>query len=142
MRRKALWQRSRCSRYRAGVVSSPVQLPAYPSISSTAFHNRSPAARDVDYLYVERQLKNIAASISLALAEYRGPQRFHNHFRHDPHDYETLHPVYEPPLPTLVRVCEESLARCNTMVGIRERPLVRLRNNLEHCLRNFLHACE
>ncbi len=100
--------------------------------------NRGPVFRDVDFLYFDRQLKNIAASVSLALAEYRGPQRFHNHFRHDAEDYDVLHPVYEPPLPMLVRACREALVRCNEVVGLREQALVRLRNNLEHCLRSFL----
>ncbi len=97
---------------------------------------------DPEALHFERQLKNIATSVSLALGEYRGPQRFHNHFRHDPNHYEIMHPVFEPALQTLVHACEEALAQCDRMVGVRDRGIARLRGGLEQCLRSFLHRYE
>jgi len=98
---------------------------------------------DVDFLYWNRKLSNIATPISLALAEYRGPKRFHYHFRHDPDDYATLYPVAGPlPLETLARVCREALTNCVEMVGIQDVVVRRERDRLESSLRAFLSACQ
>jgi hypothetical protein len=98
---------------------------------------------DVDFLYWNRRLKSIATQISLALSEYRGPRRFHYHYRHDPKDFDTLYPVAGPaPLDTICRVCREGITSCAEMVGIQDEQGLHTRNKLEQALRLFLIRCQ
>ncbi len=43
---------------------------------------------DIDRLYWQQKLKNLAMPISLALAEVKGPRVFHQHYKHDEDDGE------------------------------------------------------
>lgn len=95
---------------------------------------------DVDFLYWDRTLKNIATPISMALSEYKGPRRFHYHYRHDPKESARMVPVMESPLLMLVRVCRDALIRCNEMVGIDEKRISRLKSRLELSLRLVLSS--
>ncbi len=95
---------------------------------------------DVDFLYWDRTLKNVATPISMALSEYKGPRRFHYHYRHDPDENARMVPVLESPLLMLVRVCRDALIRCNDMVGIDEKRTARLKSKLELSLRLVLSS--
>src|SRR5205085_662405 len=62
--------------------------------------------QDTERLYWQQRFKNIVTPVSLALAECKGPRRFHYHYRHRADDASVLHPVLEPsPLDTLAQVC-------------------------------------
>lgn len=101
--------------------------------------NKGHSFHDVDFLYWNRRLKNIATQVSMALNECRGPRRFHQHYRHDPKHYETLYPVSGPaPLNTLARVCREALTECVEMIGVYEPTIRAGRERLELALRAFL----
>lgn len=105
-------------------------------------HDKGHAFHDVEFLYWNRKLKSAATQISLALAEYRGPRRFHYHYRHDPKDYDALYPVAGPaPMVTLTRVCREALTQCSEMVGIGDRHALSARDTLEQALRLFISRC-
>lgn len=94
---------------------------------------------DVDSLYWQQRFKNIATPISLALREYRGPRRFHNHYRHRVDDETILHPVMENPLDMLAHVCEQALTACrNDLVGVYNDKLTKHRRMLEHALQMFM----
>lgn len=112
-------------------------------LEDAVFHvlnaDRDGGFHDVDFLYWHRRLHNIATQISLALAEHRGPRRFHYHYRHDPQNHDALYPVAGPaPLETLARVCREALAQCIDMVGVPDDHILFARNRLEQAIRNFL----
>ena len=108
----------------------------YATLDSSKGH----AFHDVDFLYWERTLKNIATPISLALSEYKGPRRFHHHYRHDPQEDSHLLPVYESPLLMLVRVARDALTRCNETAGVPDPHVARLKSRLEHALRLVLSS--
>jgi hypothetical protein len=96
--------------------------------------------QDMEGLYWQRRFKNIVTPISLALAEYRGPRRFHYHYRHRKDDESVLHPVMEDPIDTLAQVCKSTLAQCQTdLVGIADGAINKKGRMLEQALRNFLH---
>jgi hypothetical protein len=97
--------------------------------------NKGHSFHDVDFLYWDRTLKNIATPISLALSEYKGPRRFHYHYRHDPNEHNRMMPVFESPLLMLVRVCRDAMMRCNEMVGVSEKRISRLKSRLELALK-------
>ncbi len=102
--------------------------------------NKGHAFHDVDFLYWNRKLKNIAMQVSLALDEYRGPRQFHQHYRHDPRNQDALYPVAGPsPMITLARVAREALTDCADMAGITDRVALKVRERLEQSLRVFLH---
>lgn len=94
---------------------------------------------DVDLLYWQQRFKNIVTPVSLALREYKGPRRFHNHYRHRADDETILHPVLEDPLDMLAHVCDHALAACrNDLVGVYNNTLTKHRRLLEHALQMFL----
>lgn len=94
---------------------------------------------DVDSLYWQQRFKNIATPVSLALREYRGPRRFHNHYRHRADDETILHPVMEDPLDMLAHVCDHALTACrNDLVGVYNEKLTKYRRMLEHSLQMFM----
>ena len=94
---------------------------------------------DVDGLMWQRKFKNIVTPISLALREYKGPRRFHYHYRHREDDETVLHPVMEDPMDTLALVCASALAECrNYFVGIQDAEMIANRDMLEQALRKFL----
>ena len=99
-----------------------------------------PADRDdTDGLYWQQRLKNIATPVSLALAECKGPRKFHYHYRHRADDSSVLHPVLENPMDTLAQVCRDTLGACRTqLVGIQDANLNRARNMFETTLQTFL----
>lgn len=112
-------------------------------LEDAVFHvldtDKTTGFQDVDFLYWNRKLKNIATLLSLALSEHRGPRRFHYHFRHLSKNYETLVPVAGPsPLVTLARVCRESLTYCSEMVGVQDKTVLSNRELLEGAIRAFL----
>ncbi len=96
--------------------------------------------QDTDRLYWQQRFKNIVTPISLALTEYKGPRRFHYHYRHREDDESILRPVFEPsPVDMLAQVCDEALASCQQdLVGIRDADIVEQRRALEHALQMFL----
>lgn len=96
------------------------------------------AFHDVDFLYWDRKLKNVATPISLALSECKGPRQFHFHYRHDPKDTDKMIPVLESPLHTLAKVCRDALIRCNEMVGMIDRSVIVNKIRLEQALRGFI----
>lgn len=98
------------------------------------------AKGDMDRLYWQQRFKNAVTPISLALREYNGQQRFHNHYRHREDDESVLHPVLEPsPIDMLAQVCEQALDNCRgDLVGIRDRDIVEQQRILESALQNFL----
>jgi hypothetical protein len=94
---------------------------------------------DLDGLYWQRRFKNIVTPVSLALAEYRGPRRFHFHYRHRKDDESILHPVMENPLDTVAQVCKSALRQCQIdLVGIPDAAIGRKGRLLETALRAFL----
>lgn len=96
--------------------------------------------QDTDRLYWQQRFKNIVTPVWLALAECKGPRRFHYHYRHRPEDETILHPVLEPsPIATLAQVCKDALDQCQTqLVGIEDDVIIETRNLLESALGNFL----
>lgn len=97
------------------------------------------AFHDVDFLYWDRKLKNIATPISLALSECKGPRQFHYHYRHDPADSNTMLPVMESPVNTLLKVCRSALIRCTEMVGLVDRSVIVNKIRLEQSIRSFIN---
>ena len=98
------------------------------------------AFHDVDFLYWDRKLKNIATPISLALSECKGPRTFHYHYRHDPEEEDRLIPVMESPITTLLKVCRNSLIRCNDMAGMVDRAVTVNKIHLEQSIRAFINC--
>jgi len=98
--------------------------------------------RDSERSYWQQRFKNIVTPVSLALAEYKGPRRFHNHYRHRAEDESILRPVLEPsPLTMLAQVVKSSLAHCREdLVGIQDDELLDARDMLETALGGFLLA--
>lgn len=98
------------------------------------------AFHDVDFLYWDRKLKNIATPISLALSECKGPRVFHYHYRHDREDAEKMIPVMESPIITLLKVCRNSLIRCNDIVGSVDKAVTINKIRLEQSIRSFINC--
>jgi hypothetical protein len=96
--------------------------------------------RDTDLRYWQQRFKNMMTPVSLALAECKGPRRFHFHYRHRADDEAVLHPVLEPsPLTTLEQVCAEALGACRSqLVGIEDSGVLEARHMLEMALQGFL----
>lgn len=98
---------------------------------------------DMDALYWQQRFKNIATPVSLALREYKGPRRFHNHYRHREDDETVLRPVLEDPLEMLAHACETALSNCRSeLVGIPDDGIARKAQQLEQALAGFLKKCE
>ena len=98
------------------------------------------AFHDVDFLYWDRKLKNIATPISLALSECKGPRTFHYHYKHDKDDAELMIPVMESPIVTLLKVCRNALIRCNDMVGSVDNAVTVNKIRLEQSVRAFINC--
>lgn len=95
---------------------------------------------DIDRLTWQQRFKNIVTPVSLALVEYKGPRRFHYHYRHREDDDSILHPVLEPaPIDLLAQVCAHALSECQgKLVGIRDGDIVKYERLLETALSTFL----
>jgi hypothetical protein len=94
---------------------------------------------DEDGMLWQRKFKNIVTPISIALREYKGPRRFHFHYKHRKDDEEVLTPVFEDPLENLVRACKTALTHCeNDLVGISDDEIADNRDMLETALRGML----
>ena len=94
---------------------------------------------DEDGILWQRTFKNIVTPISLSLREYKGPRRFHYHYKHSEEDDSVLTPVMEDPLDTLAQVCQSALAECTAhLVGIGDPEIAANRDMLEQALRKFL----
>ena len=94
---------------------------------------------DAELLTWQQRLVNIATPVSLALAEYKGPRRFHNHYRHREDDHTILHPVLEDPLEMLAHTCETALKHCHVdLAGMHEENLAKAAKRLETALTDFL----
>lgn len=102
--------------------------------------HKGPEFHDVDFLYWDRKLKNIATPISLALSECKGPRVFHYHYRHDPEHSEELIPVMESPITTLLKVGRNALIRCNDMVGNVDKSVMVNKIRLEQSIRSFINC--
>lgn len=115
-------------------------LQALESICMRILESRFATGRDdIDGLTWQQRFKNVVMPISLALREYKGPRRFHNHYRHRADDDSILHPVLENPLDMLAHVCENALAACQKdLVGMYADNFIRARRILEQSLQSFL----
>jgi hypothetical protein len=91
---------------------------------------------DTDRLYWQQKLKNIATPLSIALAEYKGPRVFHQHYIHDENGAEI--PVMESARDNLIRSCEKALIQCNDMIGIKGSKLIEERGLLVKAVHNVL----
>ncbi|MDX2074068.1 MAG: hypothetical protein SFX19_06870 [Alphaproteobacteria bacterium] len=95
---------------------------------------------DIDRLYWQQKLKNIVMPISLAMAEYKGPRVFHQHYKHREDDDTVLVPVLESSRDNLVRVCARSVVECEKLNGMKGSKLLDEKSLLERSLRQFLAA--
>ncbi len=91
---------------------------------------------DTDRLYWQQILKNIATPLSLALAEYKGPRVFHQHYTHDANGAEI--PVMESARENLIKSCEKAIIQCNDMIGIKGSKLIEERGLLIRAVHNVL----
>ncbi len=95
---------------------------------------------DSERMYWQQRFKNIVTPVSLALAEIRGPRRFHHHYRHDENNDDVLLPVLENPLEILARACEHALYESGRKLsGIHDDDLMVAQRRLEKALNKFLH---
>lgn len=106
-------------------------------VLDSRFASRS---RDTDAICRYHRLKNIATPVSLALVEYKGPRRFHYHYRHRADDNAVLRPVLEPtPVDMLAMVCKDALRQSQREFGgTEDATLSRGRTLLENALLGFL----
>lgn len=95
---------------------------------------------DIDRLYWQQKLKNIAMPVSLALAEYKGPRVFHHHYKHSEDDHEVMTPVMESARDNLFDVCERALHECEALVGVKGSKLLEEINHLCKALRQAIIA--
>ncbi len=96
---------------------------------------------DSERMYWQQRFKNIVTPVSLALAEIRGPRRFHHHYRHDTDNDDVLLPVLENPLEILARACEHALDESDRRLsGIHDEDLIVAQRRLEKVLNNFLNS--
>lgn len=93
---------------------------------------------DLDRLFWQQKLKNIAMSLSLALAEYRGPRVFHHHYKHREDDAAVLTPVLESARENLITMCERALAESEGFVGMKGSKLLAERTQMEKALRQVI----
>lgn len=101
--------------------------------------NFGASRRDVERLYWRQRFKNIATPVSLALAEMKGPRRFHNHYKHREDDDSVLTPVLENPVTMLAHACETALEQCRKeLVGIEDDGIIARRDKLEAALLGVL----
>jgi hypothetical protein len=108
-------------------------------LSSQYTHGRE----DENGLMWQRTFKNIVTPISLALGEYKGPRKFHFHYKHREDDESVLTPVMDDPLDQMARVCQTALNAChNELVGIEDDEITDNRDMLEQALKKFLTRYE
>lgn len=95
---------------------------------------------DTERLTWQLYFKNIAMPVSLALAECKGPRRFHYHYRHKKEDESVLTPVFEPsPIDMLAQVCETALRQSHArLTNLQDADMLAYRRMLERALRGFL----
>lgn len=79
---------------------------------------------DLDRLYWQQKLKNLAMPVSLALAEYKGPRVFHHHYKHKEEDEQILTPVMESARENLLKVCRKALDQCENFNGMKGSKLL------------------
>jgi hypothetical protein len=104
-------------------------LDAPPSLES----------ENTESLYWEQRFQNSVTPLSLALAECKGPRKFHYHYRRREDDESVLHPVMENPLDTLAQVCRQALDECRGVLATaHEKHLDSRRRILETALQSFL----
>lgn len=95
---------------------------------------------DSERMYWQQRFKNIVTPVSLALAEIRGPRRFHHHYRHDENNEDVLLPVLENPLEILARACEHALCESGKKLsGIHDSDMMAAQRRLEKALNKFLY---
>jgi len=93
---------------------------------------------DIDRLYWQQKLKNLAMPISLALAEFKGPRVFHHHYKHREDDDSVLTPVLEDAREALLNVCKRALHECENLNGMKGSKLVEEKTALCRTLRQML----
>lgn len=93
---------------------------------------------DMDRLYWQQKLKNIAVPVSLALAEYKGPRVFHHHYKHKDGDEQVLTPVLESSRDNLLKVCGRALTECDAMFGMKGSKLLEERELFCRALRQVV----
>jgi hypothetical protein len=95
---------------------------------------------DTEGRYWQQRFENLVTPVSLALAECKGPRRFHYHY-HRREDGETvLQPVLEPtPIDMLAMVCRGTLKHSQEdLVGMQNEEMTENRFMLEEALQSFL----
>lgn len=97
---------------------------------------------DMDRLYWQQKLKNLAMPVSLALAEYKGPRVFHHHYKHKESDEQVLTPVLESSRENLLRVCKKALDICENFNGMKGARLLEEKALFCRALRLTLAASE
>lgn len=93
---------------------------------------------DEDRLYWQQKLKNLAMPISLALAEYKGPRVFHQHYKHSEGDSTVLVPVLESSRDNLIAACERALVESEQLLGMKGSKLLSEKSLLEKALRQLI----
>jgi hypothetical protein len=95
---------------------------------------------DIDRLYWQQKLKNIAMPISLALSEFKGPRVFHHHYKHTEGSAEEMIPVLESARENLMMVVEKSLYECENLNGMKGSKLLEEKEQLCRALRQMITA--
>lgn len=93
---------------------------------------------DMDRIYWQQKLKNIAMPLSLALAEHKGPRVFHHHYKHDEKNADVLVPVMESARENLIKACERASHQCDDMTGMKGSKLLEERALLCKAIRAVL----
>ncbi len=96
---------------------------------------------DIEGIAWQRRFKNIITPVSIALDEYKGPRRFHFHYKHRADDETILSPVEPDAGSVLTNACKTALKRCqNELVGISEAHIAKKARALERALAGFIET--
>ena len=95
--------------------------------------------RNIELRYWQQRLENIAAPVSLAVAECKEPRRFYDHERHHQQGVVVLRPAAHNPLVTLSHVCEHAYDTCRGDLATCHQPsLDKKRVRFEAALHNYI----
>jgi hypothetical protein len=95
---------------------------------------------DTDGRYWQQRFENFVTPVSLALAECKGPRRFHYHYRRREDGETVLQPVLEPkPIDMLAMVCRSTLKHLQEdLAGLQIEEMIENRFMLEEALQSYL----
>jgi hypothetical protein len=94
---------------------------------------------NIELRYWQQRLENIAAPVSLAVAECKQPRRFYDHERGQKQGAVVLRPSAHNPLVTLAHVCEHAYSTCRGDLATCHQPsLDKKRMRLEAALHNYI----